>query len=443
MATPQSVPTDDEIAAILQRRIDQEQQSVGIVVGIIDEQGSRIIHYGNQAQTNACPVDGNTIFEIGSITKVFTAAALMQLAEQGELQLDDPISKFLPESVQPPTYNGQAISLWNLATHTSGLPRLPDNLTPADESNPYADYTVAQLYAFLSNYQLSREIGSQYDYSNLGAGLLGHLLSRKAGIDYETLIQTYIAQPLHMSDLGVHLSPAQQARFATGHNTLGQPVPYWDIPTLAGAGALRSTANDLLKFLAANLQLILSPCTPMLQKTHVVQAQTGISGMAIAWAWHVFNRHNTEIIFHDGGTGGFRSFLGLIKQKPLGVVVLSNSENDVTDMGLHLLDQQYPLVPHSPPQQRQAIAVNPDLLEVYVGQYELAPNFILSVTREHHQLYVQATGQSKLELFAETETQFFLTAVDAQITFMRDSQNQITHLVLQQAGQEMTAQKLA
>lgn len=451
MTTTQSFPTDSEIEAILEQRIEQEKQSVGIVVGIIDGSGdypfgelrsNRIIAYGYRDQTHSCPVDGNTLFEIGSITKVFTTLTLVNLVQQGTLKLDDPISRLLPDAVKTPTRNGQEISLVNLATHTSGLPRLPDNLAPADMSNPYVDYSVEQLYTFLSSYQLPRDIGSQYEYSNLGTGLLGHLLSLKTGMYYETLVKTQITQPLQMHDTGIQLTAEQHTRFATGHNRLNQPVPYWDLPTLAGAGALRSTANDLLKFLAANLQLVSSPLNPILQTTHAVQAQTGIPGLTIALGWHVLHHHETEIIFHDGGTGGFRSFLGFVKQKRFGVVVLSNSENDVNDIGLHLLEPRYPLVQHHPPKQRQAILVDPNLLDKYVGRYELAPDFILTITKEHNRLYAQATGQSQAELFAETETQFFITEVDAQITFIQDPQGDVKHLILHQAGQDITAPKL-
>lgn len=442
MTSAQARPSDTEIQAILRQRIDQEKQSPGMVVGVIDEQGCRIIAYGTLAQVDSPSMNGDTLFEIGSITKVFTALALVQMAERGDLKLDDPIAKFLPKSVTTPTRNGKEISLLNLATHTSGLPRLPDNLAPADVSNPYADYSVEQLYAFLSTYRLKRDIGTKYEYSNLGAGLLGHLLSRKAGVNYETLMRTQIAQPLQMKDTGIQLSPTQQARFATGHNSLGKPVAYWDIPMLAGAGALRSTANDLLKFLAANLELTASPLTATLRKTHAVQKQTETPDVGIAIAWHVLHQNGTEIVFHDGGTGGFSSFIGFVKQQQLGIVVLSNSENTVADIGLHLLDRRNPLAKRNPPKQRHAITINPNLLDAYVGRYELAPNFILTITKEQNRLYLQATGQPKFELFAETETQFFLTEVDAQIAFIRDQQGTVNRLILYQAGQELPAKKL-
>lgn len=442
MTKAEAIPSDTQILEILKQRIEQEKQSPSIVVGIIDEKGRRIIHYSLLDKT-APPVNGDTLFEIGSISKVFTALALTQMAERGDLKLDDPISKFLPQSVKASTRNGRAISLLSLATHTSGLPRLPSNFDPKDVSNPYADYTVEQLYAFLSNYQLTRNVGEQYEYSNLGAGLLGHILSLKAETSYEKLIKSQIAQPLRMNDTSIQLTPKQQARFATGHNAMGKPVSYWDIPTLAGAGALRSTTNDLLKFLAANLQLTSTPINATLQKTHLIQHSTETPGMKIAIGWHVLNQTGTEIIMHDGGTGGFRSFIGFVKQKRLGVVVLSNSENDINDIGLHLLNESIPLAKRTPPKQRKAIAINPILLDAYVGRYQLAPDFILTITEEQNRLYLQATGQPKVELFPETETQFFITEVDAQVTFVRDQQGAVNQLILHQAGQNLPAKKLS
>ncbi|NJN87096.1 MAG: serine hydrolase [Leptolyngbyaceae cyanobacterium SL_7_1] len=290
---------------------------------------------------------------------------------------------------------------------------------------------------------LTRSIGAAYEYSNLGMGLLGHLLSLQAKVDYATLVSRTI-QPLQMIDTQIHLTAEQQARFATGHDALGNPVSSWDLPTLAGAGGLRSTATDLLKFLAANLDQELAPSsiTVPLHNTHTIQIQTGSPEVAMALGWHVLTQNQTEIILHNGGTGGFRSFIGFVKQPRLGVVVLSNSEHEISDIGLHLLDRQHPLTQYQPPKQRVAIALDPTVLDAYVGQYELAPNFILTITKDQGRLYAQATGQAKLELFAETATQFFITDVDAQITFLHDSQGEVTRLVLHQSGQELPANKL-
>ena len=165
-----------EIQGILQERVDKYKKTVGIVVGVINEEGRKVISYGTLSQGGSREVDGSTVFEIGSITKVFTALLLADMAESGELSLDDPIAKFLPESVKVPSKDDKQISLLHLATHTSGLPRMPDNFHPADLENPYADYTVEKMYEFLSGYTLTRGIGTRIEYSNYGCGLLGHIL---------------------------------------------------------------------------------------------------------------------------------------------------------------------------------------------------------------------------------------------------------------------------
>src|SRR5688572_23142555 len=200
------VPTDDEIRRIIAERVDKHRQSIGIVVGVIEPAGRRIIAYGTRARGDAGPLDGDTVFEIGSITKVFTSLLLADAAQRGELALTDPVAKYLPATVKVPE-RGRAITLQDLATHTSGLPRLPTNFQPKDGTNPYADYSVEQMYAFLSGHELAREVGALYDYSNFGAGLLGHALSRRAGLDYEALVRARITNPLGMKSTSIALSP--------------------------------------------------------------------------------------------------------------------------------------------------------------------------------------------------------------------------------------------
>ncbi|MGV0026158.1 serine hydrolase [Phormidesmis priestleyi] len=442
LALPQSDLSENTVQVILQKRIDQEKQGVGIVVGLITPQGRKIIRYGRMAQSDPRQPDENTVFEIGSISKVFTTLLLADMVERGDVKLDDSIAQFLPKSVKVPSRNGQAITLIDLATHTSGLPRLPDNLKPKDIENPYADYTVEQLYEFLSRYQLTRDIGAKYEYSNLGVGLLGHLLSLKSGMDYETLVTTRIAQPLQMESTKIRLSAEMKSRLATGHNAIGSPVKNWDFLTLAGAGGLRSTAHDLLNFLAANLGLTQSNLSKAMQKTQIVQRPTGTPDLAMGLGWHVFQKYGTEIVWHNGGTGGYHSFIGFDKKKQLGIVVLSNSSNSIDDIGLHLLDQRFPLTKYEPPKERKAIAINPKLYEAYVGRYELAPNFILTITKAGDRLFAQATGQPKVELFPESETNFFIKEVDAQVTFVRDQQRQVNQLILHQSGQNVPAKRL-
>ena len=419
-----SFPSDSAVRAMLAPRLaalpDGGTRGEGIVVGLVEPDGrTRIIAVG---------VAADRVFEIGSITKVFTASVLADMAGRGEVRLEDPVATLLPATVTMPSRNGRQITLLDLATQTSGLPRLPGNLAPRDSSNPYADYTVQQLYTFLSGYSLPRDAGATYEYSNLGLGLLGHALALKAGMSYEELVRRRILVPLGMRETAITLTPELRARLAPGHDAGGQPVPNWDLPTLAGAGALRSTARDMLIFLAANIDSTRTPLSPTLRQTHA--ARRGIVGLG----WHSLSRPAATIVWHNGGTGGYRSYTGFDPARRIGVVVLSNVNRSVDDIGVHLLDSTFAL--QRPPQRRIEVAVDSAVLARYVGEYELAPTFHIVVTRAASRLFVQATGQPKFPLFAESDSTFFLTVVDAQISFTRDG------MVLHQNGQHMPGRKV-
>ena len=338
-------PSGAEIRKILADRIDIAKQSVGIVVGMVSPKGRTLVTYGHLAKDDQRPLNGDTVFEIGSMTKVFTSLVLMDMVEKGEVSLDDPVAKFLPSNVHVPERNGRKITLRDLSTQSSGLPRMPNNFHPKDLGNPYADYTVNQLYEFVSGYMLTREPGEKYEYSNLAVGLLGNALARRAGMDYEAMVAARILKPLGMKDTAIALSPDMKARLATGHNAILSPVPNWDIPALAGAGALRSTANDMLTFLAANLNLIKTPLAPAMAAEISARKPTGMPNIEIAYAWHIFTANGKTIYWHNGGTGGYRTFMGYDPEAHLGVVALSNTSTPagVDDIGHHLLDAAFPL----------------------------------------------------------------------------------------------------
>lgn len=402
VSAAQSVPqppiaSDADIRKILMDRIDLQHQSVGIVIGLIGPEGRRIIASGHLDKGDSRPLNGDTIFEIGSATKVFTSLLLADMAQYGQVALDDPVAKYLPPGVKMPERNGRSITLVDLATHTSGLPRLPSNMAPKDPANPYADYSVQQLYDFLSGYQLTRDIGSRYEYSNLGGGLLGYVLARRAGKDYETLVESSICTPLGMKSTAIALTPEMRSRLAVGHNAALEAVENWDLPTLAGAGALRSTANDLLAFLAANLGYTKTPLAPAMAAMLKTRRPTGQPGLDVALGWHIYNTNGKENIWHNGGTGGYRSFVGFDPLARIGVVALSNAQTavGVDDIGRHLLDPSVALTP--PPQQHKEVKVDPKLFDAYVGSYQLIPAFILTITRDNDHLYVQAPDSPNLK----------------------------------------------
>jgi CubicO group peptidase (beta-lactamase class C family) len=379
---------------------------------------------------------------------VFTSLLLADMVQQGKVALTDPISKYLPAEVKMPERGGRVITLENLARHRSGLPRLPTNLTPVNPKDPYADYSVKQLYDFLSGYTLPRDIDSQFEYSNLGGGLLGHVLGLAGGKSYESLIQTRIAKPLGMSSTSITLSPDMQSRLATGHDAAFEATPNWNLPTLAGAGALRSTANDMLSFLAAQLGYKKSSLDSAIAQTRSQWISAG-TGMEIGLGWLKRPKKDGEIIWHNGGTGGYRSFAGFDLKTKTGVVVLTNvfTQAGIDDLGFHFLDPESQILPADspalqPPKERKEITLDPKILDIYVGIYQFAPNISMTITRKDNQLFAQLTGQKPIEIFPETQTDFFSRVVDAQMVFKTDSQGKANALVLQQMGSRQLASKV-
>ena len=326
--------TDAEIQTLLQERIDQNRMGVGIVVGVVDEHGARVFTSGKMKQGGAQEVNCDTLFEIGSITKIFTTLLLQDMVEHGEVKLEDPISKFLPASVESPSYQGKEISLVCLATHTSGLPDVPFSTWHMlwHYKDPYAGFGEQELYKFLSHYKLHQEIGAKFGYSNLGMELLGQVLSLEAGTSYESLVLNRICAPLKMKSSCIILSPEHQACFAAGHNEAGKAVNLWSAP-LPGDGALRSSVNDMLKFVSAELGLTQSSLSEAMFKTQILRHKAG-DEQDVALGWIVDKRSGT--IWHNGGTSGYRSWVSFNKKTRSGVVVLANSDNDVDDLGVML-----------------------------------------------------------------------------------------------------------
>lgn len=329
----------------------EESGGVGAAVAVIDQGKISYFTYGNKADGE--PVTLDTVFDIGSITKVFTTFLLKDLEVRGELNLHDLAE--LP-GVRIP----EKITLFHLATHSSGLPRLPDNFHPQDMTNPYVDYTLENLVAFLNGYALTREPGAQVEYSNVGTALLGTLLCRKTGKSYEQLVQERLLKPLGMDHSAITLTPEMQRQYATGYH-LKKATPHWDIhEPWEGTGALRSTIQDMAKFLAANMGN--SPLSGLLQACHQKQLPAG-PDINIGLGWFISKE---MIIWHNGGTGGFRSYLGFNPHTGQGVVILSNSSEDWPDeFAQCLLDPSYKKTKID-----QALANNPEYMQQFVGSYE-------------------------------------------------------------------------
>lgn len=553
-ATSQQIPL--EIKEHMQQRVDA-QVNVGIATAYINGDHVDYHFVGSTDLNGQSPITKESIFEIGSITKTFAGILLADQILNGQMALDDPISKYLPEDVKVPTRSGKEITLKDIITHSSGLSRLPDNMNPEDPSNPYADYTVEQMYDFLARYELPRDIGESYEYSNLAMGLFGHLLSLHTSKSFEELVVEKIAKPLGMDDTRINLSNTMQQHLAKGHSGFRE-VSNWDMPTLAAAGGLRSSTEDMVTYVKANLGVIDSPIYDAMKMSHNVLFKN--EGADMGMAWHQVTRDGVTYVNHGGGTGGYRTFIAFIKGSDKGVVVMSNSDDDISNIGRKLLDTRVELqMPKTPishlikteietngidaaisktrklfkeksqdynfdesiinaqaynylrqdqndialklfklnvefypsssnpydslgeaymkvtdtasaiKNYKESLKLNPgnanaatilkklnvdvtelvkevtlsqDVLKEYVGSYQLAPNFILTVTTADGKLMAQATGQGKFEIFPSAKDKFYLKVVEARIEFNRDDAETVTSLTLFQNGAVMEAKKM-
>ena len=304
---------DRDLAAALKDGALAPATSGGVVIGVVQHGTRRIFVYG--------PVKEDSIFEIGSISKTFTALMLAQMVAQHKVKLDDPVRELLPPgTVAKP--EGAEITLLDLATQHSGLPRMPDNFSPADPQDPYVDYHPANLYAFLAKKGVSKPADTEFNYSNLGLGLLGQALANRAGVTYPELLKVLVTGPLGLSDTVVKLSPEQEKRFAQGHSPGHQPAHAWNLDALAGAGAIRSTASDMLTYLEAQLHPAKVPLASALEMCHQLRADA-LPGMKVGLAW--LNVTKTGNFWHNGGTGGYSSYALFSPSDDVGLVVLFNT----------------------------------------------------------------------------------------------------------------------
>lgn len=414
----------DRVYKAAQERVEAGEYPV-LVVGYVDGDKSEVDAFGKLVDGKA--PDANTVFEIGSITKTFTATLLALDAQSGDLKLDEPVAALLP-GFKIPTRDGKQISLLDLAEQHSGLPRMPSNFDPADPKNPYADYDAAKMKAFLAGYELPRDPGAKYEYSNLGFGLLGYALAQHAHTTYSTLLEKEILRPLGMTMSATNFTPAMRAHLAPGHGEDGKPTDNWDLDALAGAGAIRSTASDMLRYLKINMR---PDKTPLGAASKFAQQplKTAMEGEQIGLAWMTRHAKPADVVWHNGGTGGYRSFLGFTGDGRRGVIVLTNIAASVDELGFAaLLDDAALGDAH------RRIAMTPTALDNYVGDYRLAEHFLLNVSRKDGQLYAQATGQGAFPIFPNARDEFFAQIAGISISFKRGANGKVESLVLHQNG---------
>jgi CubicO group peptidase (beta-lactamase class C family) len=317
------------------RNYIQKANTVGLCIGIIKNGVVRTFNYGETAIGSGKMPDENNLFEIGSITKTFTATLLAYYVNEGKVKLTDPITKYLPDSVAA-NKELQGITLVTLSNHTSGLPRLPDNFEyhSSYSLDPYKDYTKQHLFSYLKTCKPATKPGETYAYSNLAVGLLGTILEHVSGKSFEQMVQEIICQPLGMQSTAQQLSPELKQRFVTVYNEQGEVTPPWSFGALAPCGALRSTVNDMLIYIRANIAKNDTKLSRAIELTHQI---TFNKDARLGLAWHIIIVNGVEYYFHNGGTYGCSSYMAFNAEKDFAIVVLSNSGLSTDDLGTELL----------------------------------------------------------------------------------------------------------
>jgi CubicO group peptidase (beta-lactamase class C family) len=328
------------------------KHNFGLVIGVCTNNHTRIYGYGRISSKLPQPPDGDSVFEIGSITKTFTGLTLGLMVTRNEIGLDDSLANVLPPQVKIPDDAGKLITLKHLITHTAGLPRVPENLGDLPVDNPYRDYSTKKMYDALNVLHVKKKrIGRRSEYSNFGVGLLGHILALKSGRSYDDLVLERICRPGGLTSTRQFPTAQMKPHLVPGHDD-GREVSHWDFDALAGCGALNSSANDLLRY--ANLYFSTTNSRPSLgggeardgsddngfgaavDLATTVQFENRKDGDRLGLAWQIDDINGTDIYFHDGGTGGFCSYLAFNKANRRAVVVLSNSTADVNAIGAAL-----------------------------------------------------------------------------------------------------------
>jgi D-alanyl-D-alanine-carboxypeptidase/D-alanyl-D-alanine-endopeptidase len=442
-----ALPSEANIRALLAQRVKAlggENAGIGIVVGVIGSQGRRIISYGQSG--NARSLDGDTAFEIGSVTKVFTALLLADMVQRGEVALSDPVTKYLPAVFSTPQRGGPSITLADLATHTSGLPFMPDDLPPFDDAAATKD-ADSKIYGFVAHYKLPSEIGTEWNYSNIGYWLLAKVMASQDDKDYETLLRERILVPLRLEDTAITVSPALKTKLAVGHNAILQPAPLFSsIPVygaMPSAGGLVSTTNDLLAFLAYVMGYEPSPLAPSMAAMLRIQRPMDDSKQALGWV--ASGSGGDELIFHEGGSFGYVSALVWSPVRRIGVVILSNQMRDVSDIARHLL-QPASLLERPAATAHTEIALGDSALETYEGRYQ-GPDGVgaFIVTRAGKNLIIEVPndwGLPRFHLHPHSRTDFFVAEIPMRVSFQLANGHANGLLIYPPRGQHAIAASL-
>ena len=425
-------PSVDPVAQLLVQRLAESDSPACIAVGVV-RAGRSSISFGCSADAGPASFDRDSLFEIGSITKGLTGLLLADMVRKGEVKLDDPASKHSRPGATLPRYGDREITLGDLVTHTSGLPRLPPGFAPKDWRNPYADYDADKLYAALAATRLDLESGFGHAYSNFGFMWLSEILSRAGGKPYDVLLTERVLVPLDMASSFVVVPPDREARRVVGHDVAYRPVSPWDnARELAGVGGVRSSIGDMVKLAQALSGARSTPLDATIALALEPLRRLGDVESRIGYGWIRHDSGKRRTYWHNGGTGGFSSNLVFDREAKSAAVVLADSVARFDDLARHLVDDSRPLGGRAP----FTAPLDPAVAREYLGVYELTPSFAIEVFAAGRRLFGQATNQPPLEIRERSKDLFSVIGVDAQLRFERGPGGAIERVVLIQGGRE-------
>lgn len=436
---------DREIAKLVRFRIEKQRRATSAVVGVLRPSGRSIVAYQSKRGPHAVEPGGDTIFEIASLTKVFTALLLADAVTRGGVQLDDPLSAFVPTGVKVPEFSGRAITLVDLATHTSGLPLRPNNLNAApDMPNKYAGYTLEQLYAGLPDYRLAHAPGSQFEYSNLAYALLGDALARQAREPFPDLLHRRITAPLGLSDTRFDDDPAAAARRAQGHDMDLKLVGPTGNGALNPAGGLRSTAHDLLRLLDLFVSGAGPGDLPQAARLMLTLDRPGDgSDTRMTLGWRRTVAHGETYYWSHGSSDGSRTFMGFNPARGVAVVALADaaSGGGLDDIGWRVLDPLEP-VDLKVIRRPRTIELPPAAVDRVLGTYRYAPDDEMTITRGVTGLIVTA-GPGQFLIQPQSRTRFFAKAGgDLYLDFPGPTSKPADRMVLHENGKSFVYQRV-
>jgi len=430
---------DAAVAAALEQR-----WLVGGSVAQLTPDGTSLHGFGHLSGTDSRVPDGDTLFEIGSISKVFTGVLLADAVLRGELSLDTTVAELLPEGVGLDVV-GRPITLLDLSTHTSGLPRMPSNIAPEDPARPFEGYDAALMLEFLDVVEPERAPEVAYEYSNLAVGLLGWLVAQNAESDYETLLAERVLTPLGMHDTALSLDARLAARFAPPHDTDGESSASWGLGVLKGAGGIRSSARDMLRFARFAAGELEPEGSETLARALVLsmiprRTVTGDERMRVGLGWHI--NIDRGIWWHNGQTGGYHAMLEVLPDEGVAVLGLSNTANGVIEQVVEGLVREWLGGDALSVKLPDFVRVEPDVLNRLAGRYAHPLLGVLVVTSTAERLYAQLSNQQAFRIWPESEHRFSYRVVDAQLVFDAGD-DAAPRVVLFQNGGEMLFERIS